>query len=83
MKNKLSPCDIKEMEIYVYQIKQLTDEQLILFDLIINIYPLKDIEENLEREKIPFDFSYYDYDNVNKVKKLVKVHLALRHIDIL
>lgn len=83
MKTKLSPCDKKEREIYVYQIKQLTDEQLILLDLIINIYPLKNIEENIEKESIPFDFSYYDYDRLDMVKKLVRVHLKLRQIDIL
>ncbi len=71
------------METYIRQIKALTDEQLILLDLIVNIYPIKDIYDNLLIERIPFDFGYYDYDNLAKIKQLIKLHIKLRGIDIL
>lgn len=71
------------MKKYIKQIKGLTDDQLILLDLIVNIYPQREINNNLLIENIPFDFGYYDFDNLPKIKQLIKLHLKLRNIQVI
>ena len=71
------------MKNLIEQIKKLSDDQLIIFDLIINIYPLAGIHESLNKENIDIKFNITDYDTLNKIKKLSREFIKLRNIEII
>lgn len=64
------------------QIKKLSDDDLILFDLIINVWCFSEFESILKSQKINFiipeDFDLTDFNNT---KILSKIHLKLRQIE--
>jgi hypothetical protein len=73
---------METLQNFTQQIKALSTDDLILFDLIINIWPNSEIESILQEEKIKFNWSKFSSLELSNLKSLVKIHLKLRNVEI-
>jgi hypothetical protein len=74
---------MKTLQDFTKQIKLLSTDDLILFDLIINIWPNSEIESILQKENISFNWMNFSSLELINLKLLVKIHLKLRNNNII
>ena len=80
---ELKPTKMKTLQDFTKQIKSLSTDDLILFDLIINIWPEIQIQSILQKENINFNWMDFSSLELSNLKSLVKTHLKLRNVDII